>query len=195
MHSSVKYKGLSRRIAKRSVAKRSVLVLAPGKSLKTHRQEIAAYISENDPYVVATNFIPDDFTADMLFISNRKRLDTLTKTLDQISCVVATSNLIRDLPEQVKLINYATYLGEGSAIDNAGAMLIRMLKAAGAADVALAGFDGFDVNSDSNYCISAYKQLMERAEVEQKNAEIGAQLRLATENIPCKFITPTRYRI
>ena len=50
----------------------------------------------------------------------------------------------------MNFINYASYLGEGKASDNAGAMLIRFLAQVGVKQIALAGFDGFAVNTNEN---------------------------------------------
>lgn len=174
---------------------KKVLALAPGTTLNIYKREIDQYIVNDKPYIISINFLPQDFVVDMLFTTNRKRIDTLVEKISTTDCVVATSNLINDLPETVQFVNYADYLGEGKAVDNAGAMLIRVLKSVGVAHIALAGFDGFDVDASNNYCITSYKSLMERSVVDQKNEEIGTQLRRAMKGVPSKFITPTRYNV
>lgn len=172
---------------------RRVLLLAPGAALKTHQAEIDAYILRCAPVTIAVNFIPQQPRPDMLFVSNRKRLQLLLENGVGRYPVVASSNLRQELPDTVTFINYTSYLGDGEAADNAGAMLIRLLAKVGAAHVALAGFDGFAVDSADNYCIDSYKAAMDQEAVKQKNRAISQQLKLALQGIPYDFITPTRY--
>ena len=131
----------------------------------------------------------------MLFISNRKRLDLIKAASNQPELVVATSNLSGILPDSINYVNYSSYIGEGRAADNAGTMLIRILKSIGVFKIALAGLDGFDVDAASNYSITAYRYGLERAEADAKNQNIGRQLRLALSGMEYQFITPKKYEV
>ena len=99
------------------------------------------------------------------------------------------------MPKNVQFINYVSYLGEGRAADNAGAMLVRVLKNAGVSCILLAGFDGFDVDSANNYCVDSYKSFLERRMADEKNRDIAQQMKRALSGITYKFITPTRYQL
>lgn len=180
---------------KDALAGRAVLLLAPGATLLAHSDKIQQRIKKNHLYTIAVNFDPIDIAPDLLFISNRKRLDTLRNNLGKFSTVMASSNLGNDFSEDVKFINYVSYLGEGRAADNAGAMLIRILKEVGVAYLLLAGFDGFDVDSANNYCVDSYRSVIERKTVEEKNRDIGYQMKQALCGIHYEFITPTRYQL
>lgn len=74
-------------------------------------------------FVVTTNFVTNDYKIDALFISNEKRLSVFKNHLPEH--IIATSNLKIDTD---LIFNYSSVLGEGDAADNAGAMLIRILK-------------------------------------------------------------------
>lgn len=185
--------GDARNVLKVLLADKDVLLLAPGMSLRTHISEIKDYINSKHPFVISTNFFPNDFLADMVFVSNRKRLSTLHEQLDSVKTVVATSNLQGDLSSNVLFVNYNDYLGEGMALDNAGAMLIRLLKELRVSSVVLAGFDGFGVDPSSNYCVDTYRNILDRKEAEEKNKIIGEQLAQALKGLDYRFITPTRY--
>lgn len=178
-----------------AVTGRTVLILAPGATLRTCSADIQRCISQQRPYIAAINFSPAEIEPDLLFLSNRKRLDTLRNKLQSFSCVVATSNLLHELSENVRFVNYVSWLGEGRAADNAGAILVRILKKAGVARVLLAGFDGFDVDATKNYCVSSYKNVVEREAAEEKNRDIAQQLKWSLTGIPYEFITPTRYQL
>lgn len=173
----------------------AVLILAPGATLRTHGDSIRQRIKGQKLYTVAINFEPIGMTPDLLFLSNRKRLGVLRDKLGQFPFVIAASNLMDELPANVQFINYVSHLGEGRAADNAGAMLVRVLKAAGVACILLAGFDGFDVDSANNYCVDSYKSVVERRTAEEKNRDIAQQMKRALSGIPYEFITPTRYQL
>lgn len=173
---------------------KNVLILAPGASLNSHRKKIAEYIEQERPYVISVNFISTDFDTDMLFISNRKRL-AIMNNINTSKFIVATSNLAKDCPENIHLVNYSSYVGEGRAADNAGAMLIRILKTIGVEEIAMAGFDGFTVDSFSNYCVSNYMRRIDRTEADSKNQNIGRQLHLALSGTNARFLTPTKYEV
>ena len=172
-----------------------ILLLAPGATLQTEAAKVQAYIEVNQPIVIAINFIPESFDEDIIFISNRKRLSSLQSKIKQCAKIIATSNLQDSLPECVNFINYASYLGEGKASDNAGAMLIRFLAQVGVKQIALAGFDGFAVNTNENYCVDSYKNVLEDDEAQKKNVEITRQLKLALNDVNYEVITSTRYEI
>lgn len=180
---------------KAELAGRSVLILAPGATLRTYTDAVRQYVESQDIYTVAINFCPTSMTPNLLFLSNRKRLNTLQDRLHCIPAVMAASNLIDELPGDVRFVNYISYLGEGRAADNAGAMLVRVLKKAGAVRILLAGFDGFDVDSANNYCVDSYRNVVERRTAEEKNQEIAQQLKLALNGISYEFVTPTRYQL
>ena len=177
------------------ISGRVVLIMGPGATMKTHGDSIERYIVEQRPYVVSINFFTESLPTDMIFISNRKRIKTLREHSDLISRVIATSNLRQDATQLKQFVNYANYLGEGQAADNAGAMLIRVLKQAEVSYIALAGFDGFDTDLKNNYCIDSYKRQLEYKDAIRKNEEIARQIRLALGDTPYTFITPTRYSI
>ncbi len=172
-----------------------ILLLAPGATLQTEAAKVQAYIEVNQPIVIAINFIPESFDEDIIFISNRKRLSSLQSKIKQCAKIIATSNLQDSLPECVNFINYASYLGEGKASDNAGAMLIRFLAQVGVKQIALAGFDGFAVNTNENYCVDSYKNVFRRRRGTEKNVEITRQLKLALNDVNYEVITSTRYEI
>ena len=93
------------------------------------------------------------------------------------------------------MFNYSSLLGEGDASDNAGAMLIRILKNSGVKKVLLAGFDGFDVDSSINYAVNTFKKSLDYNTAKKKNEDISKQLKLALSGVNYEIITPTKYEI
>ncbi|MDM8209874.1 aldolase catalytic domain-containing protein [Mediterraneibacter glycyrrhizinilyticus] len=175
---------------KKRISSRDVLILGPGSSITKNRAAIVSVMSRC--YSITTNFVDDLLNADALFISNDKRFADIK--LNLIKDVMITSNL-KSTHSNLMIFDYASYLGEGDASDNAGAMLIRILKKAGVKKIYLAGFDGFDVDSSANYALSTYKKSMDYDTVKKKNEDIAKQLKLALNGVEYEFITKTKYEI
>ena len=169
---------------------KEVLMIGPGASILKYKDAIDQFIKGR--MVIAANFIPESIQIDAFFISNEKRLDTLNLNNDRI--VLATSNLSRKLKSTL-MFNYSSLLGEGDASDNAGAMLVRLLKKCGVKKIVLAGFDGFDVDSLSNYAVSTFKKSLDFDMAKKKNEDISKQFSLALSGVDYEFITPTKYKI
>ncbi|WP_295154948.1 aldolase catalytic domain-containing protein [uncultured Ruminococcus sp.] len=169
---------------------REAIIIGPGASIIKHRSAIEQL--KSDRVAISANFIPDDMDVDALFISNYKRLSS--NSFDNSCKVLATSNLTNEI-DAALLFDYSSLLGEGDASDNAGAMLIRILKKAGVKKIYLAGFDGFDVDSSSNYAVSSFKKTMDYDTAKKKNEDISKQLTLALNGVNYEFITPTKYKI
>ena len=174
------------------ISGREVLIIGPGASVKTSEDELRAYIDAHKPLTVSVNFIPEALAIDVMFISNQKRLNAVRPLLGKVPRVIATSNLLNELPESAQFINYTDYLENG---DNAGALLIRLLRKTGADSVSLAGFDGFTADTGTNYYIPSYKRMLTESEARKKNVDISRQLRSALGNVTYRVLTPTRYEL
>lgn len=175
---------------KKQIANREVIVLGSGSSIIKYRETIREL--SRKCFVVSTNFLSELFPVDALFVSNDKRLATIE--LDAVKYIMITSNLREDIKDAL-VFNYSSLLGEGEASDNAGAMLVRILKRVGIKKIYLAGFDGFDVNVAENYVISSYKKTMDYDIAMRKNINISKQLKSALSGVEYEVITPTRYEI
>lgn len=172
------------------VANKDVVILGSGASIIKYEDRIKKVASGK--MIISANFIPNIYNADALFISNEKRLDTLD--LASVGFVIATSNL-KDGIENALFFNYSSLLGEGEASDNAGAMLIRILKNVGTKKIYLAGFDGYDVDSSANYSVAIFKKPIDYNTIKKKNDDISKQLKLALNGIDYEILTPTKYKI
>lgn len=168
---------------------RSVVIIGPGATILKYNKEINEI--KKDKLAISTNFIPTNFEIDIVFISNAKRLANIG-SLKNIGLVISTSNL--NVPNSL-VFNYSSLLGEGNALDNAGAMLIKLLKRANVGKIYLAGFDGFDIDPSFNYAVDQYKKFLDYDTANFKNINISKQLRLALTGVNYEFITPTKYEI
>lgn len=171
---------------------RNVLVLAPGKTLRTCRDAILAHIAADHPVVFAINTAPPDYPCDFLFCSNEKRLKALA--LPPGCELVVTSNLHPDLPHPI-VVDYASYLGRTDLIaDNPTLMLLRLFALNGISRVAIAGFDGYSPVPEENYFEPSLSLGSSIGRKLQKNECIRQIIDQMAQTMDLRFLTPSVYR-
>ena len=180
---------------KSAIENRSVLILGAGASIKTYRSKILERIKDQNLYVITVNFVLQDMTSNASFISNEKRLASVCTNIDEKRLNLITSNLQDEFKTKALVFDYSSLLGEGDCADNAGAMLIRILKKCDVRKIYLAGFDGFDVDTSMNYFVTDFKTAMDYDAVRKKNDDISKQLKLALSEVKYELLTPSKYEI
>ena len=181
------------------ISGKRVVVLAPGKTLAAHGEEVKDFCQREDTYVISVNFLPDELPSDMLFISNMKRfqnLDALTGDTLGIKTVAVTSNIVSENQEGVLVLNYSDYLNDDIVIrDNAGMMCLNLLEKLHVSSVYLAGFDGFSVNSTENYYSDRLVVKVEADHLLQMNAAISRKLGQLNRTMKIEFLTESAYHV
>jgi len=187
----------SLRTIREMVVNRKILMIAPGKSVDTQKNVIKEFIKVNNPFVISVNFILDSLEIDAMFISNLKRLDSIAECFREKltdKTLITTSNITDSIEYSSLHVNYSDLLIDNPLIaDNAGLMLINLLKRLSIKDVFLAGFDGFSLNRSTNYFSSDMINNVEIEELVKKNAAISEYISLIEENMSIHFITSTVY--
>ena len=93
-------------------------------------------------------------------------------------------------------VNYARYTNDDEMIsDNAGLMLLHLLKRCGADKVYLAGFDGFHRRHNGNYYSKELDFQVNEEEVHEKRRRIRNQLRRLSQDMEISFLTPSVYEL
>lgn len=170
---------------------KKILLLAPGKSIKSKRKAINAYIDEHHPFVIATNFIPN-VPVDAYFVANQKRYERIRDVLP-VERTIFTSN-IKDLPEGAHVVNYSELLNAGKDVfDSSGMMLIKLLIRGKVKQISIAGMDGFRKNPQENYFENQFLYQIEKEDIKQKNLQMQEQIKLFRKEIGIHFITPSKY--
>lgn len=121
--------------------------------------------------------------------------DSVCTNIDEKRLNLITSNLQDEFKTKALVFDYSSLLGEDDCADNAGAMLIRILKRCNVRKIYLAGFDGFDVDTSMNYFVTDFKTAMDYDAVRKKNDDISKQLKLALSEVKYELLTPSKYEI
>ncbi len=171
---------------------REVLLLAPGKTIVSHKEAIKDYIKKKNPVIISVNSGFSDYRGDYIFISNSKRLYSLDYDRFEEKIII-TSNL-PTLNDNFLSINYSR-LCDNSFFesDNAGMMLLRLLANVGVKQVTLAGFDGFSAQTDNNYYSDKMLDFISLEEANKRNESIASQMKKIQRDIKINFLTPSIY--
>lgn len=170
-----------------------VLLLGPGNRLNLDRQLICHSMSESNPVVMAINFVPGEFHSDFIFVSNAKRYSKLVdfgyKELEEK--LILTSNITPFSIYPRYRVNYQGLLDERDNMpDNALLLCIKMLIKLEAAEVLLAGFDGFTFGQ--NYYDVSYSFANELYKTDI-NEVIAHGIKQYQKYIKITFITESLY--
>ncbi|WFA07912.1 aldolase catalytic domain-containing protein [Tissierella sp. Yu-01] len=179
-------------------AKQEVLIMAPGATIISNKNEIIKYIEMHKPYIISVNFIPEDYKVDATFISNHKRYNTTFKydaeNMKDI-LIINTSNIEMINSDDNLTVNYSDLLFQDPIIsDNAGVMLINLLKKISIKSISLAGFDGYSIEKEKNYFTRDLSYNIQVEELE-KNKSMRSFFKMIRKKVGIKFITRSIYEI
>ena len=167
----------------------NIVVQCPGKTLAEYQESILDFITQNKSMVFSVNFVPDFVLPDCIFCANVKRLPNIIDTKGVIR--VITSNLIEDAEDHYEhafSFNDYVYFNEEFCEDST-LMLLKILMECGCENIAVAGFDGFQENTE-NYYIPNYTR------EDGKNITVKTVKHIldnALEKIKVRFLTPSAY--
>ena len=171
---------------KAKIGGRDVLVMAPGGSIRTHSHTITRFIEKYNPFIISLNFVPDEISPDLVFVSNRKRFEQLG---DKSKPLAITSNISINEQSCAYVIDYDTLLSGVS--DFSGIMVLRFLLRLGIKSANLAGYDGF---TDSiNHYYQELDSLYLPETLTSLNNSMREQLAAVGESLSIEFITPSIY--
>lgn len=131
-----------------------ILILCPGATLNTYRGRIEDFIRDENPFVLTVNFLPDNYRADMVFVSNRQRYSQMVGQGTEAKKrpeLIATSNItpVTELtPEYI--VNYRTLYEEIEG-DNSMGLAAALLRRLGIREVTVAGMDGYQGKAGGEY--------------------------------------------
>lgn len=172
------------------IGQKRVVILAPGKGLKDHRESVLEACRKENTVVIAVNFTAEEFDPEYIFSSNMRRFAGIQGNTSK-KCIV-TSNM-KDFTHSDYVVNFSSYASkEPEIIDNSGLMLLRLLRTIGVKRAALAGMDGYSAYGGNNYIDQNLEHDFSK-EAERRNKLISEEIKELKKQIEITFITSTRY--
>ena len=159
-------------------AGRTVLLVAPGRSVIDKRERVHAFIKKEQPVVIGVNAICDGYAYDYLFFVNSARCDYAKnahgKTFAETKKILLSS-IKTEGAEGELILNFNRAIKRGwPHFDNAVISALRLLNSIGAKKVAIAGFDGFRHAYNESYADPSLPTLNPDNRWDELNVEISA---------------------
>ena len=166
------------RALRQEFAGRTVLLVAPGRSVIDKRERVHAFIKKEQPVVIGVNAICDGYAYDYLFFVNNARCDYAKnvhgKTFAETKKILLSS-IKTEGAEGELILNFNRAIKRGwPHFDNAVISALRLLNSIGAKKVAIAGFDGFRHAYNESYADPSLPTLNPDNRWDELNVEISA---------------------
>ena len=178
----------------------NILILGPGRSLLEESEKIVEIIRKDSPLIISTNFYPDNFKVNYVFMSNAKRYGKLADMIidkEKMKGVefILTSNITPVDYKPKYVLNYESLLAkETECQDNSLLLLLNFLRKIGVKTVKLAGFDGYS-SEGSNYYRKGYELSSDNSLKILRNEQMSKALNSMQCELNIQFITSTYYRL
>ena len=190
-------------ILKDRIKNRSVLLLAPGKSLDEEKDKIDKYILDNNPLVIGVNAFNVNYTYDYVFFVNSSRYEYAKQAYEKMfhsTEKILLSNIKTEAEGKELIVNFNDAIKRGwKHFDNAVICCLRMLNKLNVDKIVLAGFDGFKTQYNESYCDSSLPSLNAEGKWEELNIEIKDMFQDFVEStrgkINISFLTDSIYNI
>lgn len=182
---------------KKVFAKRSVTVIAPGKTVDIYKQKIIESKEVAESIVIGVNFCPEGIECDYLFFANAIHWGRYSKFVDRNKCIV-TSNVKEDC-EGTNRVNYSSLIVEDSLLpDNSTMMLLNLLNICGVSKIYIAGFDGLRHDSENyvndNFINSTFGMTFDEINKNVRKMFVDFSNKVR-ERIEVSLITPSLYEV
>ena len=189
-------------LLKENLQGKDILMLLPGHSIVTHKEEILKYCQEKKPVVVSVNLLSHDYPINYVYFSNKKRYN-YWKNASRFKEYkkIVTSNVTNVEDKNQHIIDFTRLVKCGwDQLDNSGILLLRLLDELAPASIAMAGFDGYSHDSSSNnYMHKEMEKTRNIKNADEANRDVQSMLEdyfnTRQSDCPIQFLTPSRFEI
>lgn len=171
---------------------KTILLVAPGKSVGEAVDKIKELIAEKDVVSIGLNSTLDlDF--DYLLTT---RSDIYEQAVSEGKRVIVPSSVSKGGRGSVKILNYANWIEvDERTHDSSSVIALKLLQACGVREILLAGFDGFSVNINDNYYDPNMRRPVNAEQAERRNSYYKRFINaISRSGIKVVFITSSMYQ-
>lgn len=175
---------------KAAFAGKTVLLIAPGKSITNAMEAIKTVVANGDVITIGLN---TDLEINDYLLTTRK--DIYDQAVTDGRNILVCSNVSKGGRGNVKILNYKNWIEvDERTHDSSSVIVLNLLKACGVKSVKLAGFDGFSANINENYFDPNMRHPVTVEQVERRNRYYKEFInRIRESGINVEFITPSKY--
>ena len=157
---------------------KTVLLIAPGKSINTEEEKIKKYIAEEEeePVVIGVNAINPRYDYDYIFFVNAARYEyaaSAYKEKFERTKRIVLSNIKTEADANEVVVNFNRAIKRGwPHFDNAVICCLRLMNQLNIKNIAIAGFDGFKTKYNESYADESLPTLNPDNKWDELNEEI-----------------------
>lgn len=176
---------------------KKALLVGPGKNIQLQSDRVQDFIKNQNPVVIAVNYVPGALKVHYVFITKNKRYLEMTEDLLEVKNrdiqLIATSNIEAKNGTFQYVFSREPLIEKDQRIrDNSFLMLLKILNNCGVKKVWCAGFDGYSPNED-NYFKPAMEYQFVKDEAGYLNSHIKEILEYMSDELQVEFITYSHY--
>lgn len=173
---------------KENLAKKKILLIAPGKSIINQKEVIQKLLDDKEIISISLNNF--EFATDYVLIT---RKDMYKEAIKRKRKIIVPSN-IGVSSENVNVINYERWiLKKEKTYDSSSVIALMLLEYIGVDEIKLAGFDGFSININENYYDSSLRKPVLEEQASIRNMFYKEFIHKVSNNIKIDFLTPSMY--
>lgn len=174
---------------KKALDGKKVFLLAPGKSIVSHRETIEQYLHNDSFCSIALNVI-DMFQTDF-FYTNKKWI--YQNATEHRMTPIVLSNITKGANEGI-VLDYESWAMDGAChLETSVQVVFNILSKLGVSEIYLAGFDGYSMDIDQNYYKDDMKRMLTKNDVFAMTQQTQDAINRYCNCIKFKSVTPTRY--
>ena len=177
---------------RKRIAGRSVLLVAPGQSIKDNFDVIEQYISSKKKICSIGLNILENYDFDYI-LSTREEIYKALVEIDKE--IIVTSNISKDKYEKVHVLNYENWIIERDKVyDSSFVMVMNLLAYCDVKHVLLAGFDGYSTDINANYYDAYLRHPLKSEQVKEYNVFYKNLIcEFRNHGMKIEFITDSKY--
>lgn len=180
---------------------KTVLLVAPGKSINTEEEKIKKFIAEEKPVMIGVNAINPRYEYDYVFFVNAARFEYAASTYKDIfekTKRIVLSNIKTEADENEVVVNFNRAIKRGwPHFDNAVICCLRLMNQLNIKNIAIAGFDGFKTKYNESYADESLPTLNPDNKWDELNEEIKEMFSDFVEStkgkMKIKFVTESYF--
>ncbi len=189
---------------KRAMEDKAIVLIAPGRSSLTKKEEVDAFISANrdNVIVIAVNALLDKYGTeyDYLFLTNNARYEYAKETRSsQYKAVkkILLSSVKNEGKEDEYIVEFERAIKRGwDHFDNAVICCLRLLKQLEVKNVYISGFDGFKETYNESYADASLPTINPGKKWDELNEEIKdmfKDVKKSAQDMHITFLTESVY--
>lgn len=177
---------------RKRIAGRSVLLVAPGQSIKDNFDVIEQYISSKKKVCSIGLNILENYDFDYI-LSTREEIYKALVEIDKE--IIVTSNISKDKYEKVHVLNYENWIIERDKVyDSSFVIVMNLLAYCDVKHVLLAGFDGYSTDINANYYDAYLRHPLKSEQVKEYNVFYKNLIcEFRNHGMKIEFITDSKY--